>query len=110
MNAPLLRIELRRNTTLFLLPVLAALAVLSPAWRHLSALALWPGRSIDAQTALQGVGPLFAGIAAWVASRERRHRMEDLLATTPRSPWTRLQAAWAATTLMASPTASAATA
>lgn len=99
MTTSLLRIELRRSTVLLLLPVLAALAVLSPAWRHLSALALWPARSIDAQTALQGVGPLFAGIAAWIAGRERRHGMEDLLATTPRSPWARLLAAWVATTL-----------
>lgn len=99
MSAHLLRIELRRNTVLLLLPVLAALAGLSPAWRHLSALALWPARSIDAQTALQGVAPLFAGTAAWVAGRERRRGMADLLATTPRSPWARLLAAWAATTL-----------
>ena len=40
MTTALLRIELRRNTVLLLLPVLAALAALSPAWRHLSALAL----------------------------------------------------------------------
>lgn len=99
MSATLLRIELRRNTVLLLLPVLAALALLSPAWRHLSALALWPGRSIDAQTALQGVDPLFAGGAAWMAGRERRREMGDLLATTPRSPWGRLLTIWAATTL-----------
>ncbi len=99
MSAALLRIELRRNTVLLLLPVLAALAVLSPAWRHLSALALWPGRSIDAQTALQGVAPLFAGAAAWVSGRERRRAMDDLLATTPRSAWARLLTMWAATTL-----------
>ena len=65
MNANLLRIELRRNTVLLLLPVLAALVWFSPTGRHLGTLALWPGRSIDVQSALQGVGPLFAGAAGW---------------------------------------------
>lgn len=99
MNSSLLRIELRRNTVLLLLPLLAVLVGLSPAWRHLSALALWPYRSFDLQTALQGAAPVFAGTAAWMAGRERRRGMSDLLATTPCSPWTRLLATWTATAL-----------
>ncbi len=99
MNTAMLRIELRRNTVLLLLPAMAVLFWFSPTQRHLSALALWPDRSIDMQTALQGVGPLFAGAAAWMAGRERRRRMADLLTTTPRSTWARLLTTWAATAL-----------
>ncbi len=98
MSATLLRIELRRNTVVLLLPVLAALVWFSPTGRHLGTLALWPDRGIDLQNALQGMGPLFAGAAAWIAGRERRRGLEELLTTTPRSPWTRLLTMWAATT------------
>ena len=57
----LLRIELRRNALLALLPVIALLWLLSPIARHLQPIALWPDRSTDVQSALQALCPFVAG-------------------------------------------------
>jgi len=99
MSTTLLRIELRRNAVLLLLPVMALLVWFSPVRVHLGTLALWPERSIDLQSALQGAAPLFTGVAAWMGGRERRHEIDDLLATIPRSAWSRLLTTLTATTL-----------
>jgi hypothetical protein len=93
----LLRIEIRRNALLPLLPVMAVLLWLSPIGRHLQPVALWTDRSTDLQSAIQFIGPFTAAVAAWMASREHRHAMTGLLASTPRSPWERWAVAWAAT-------------
>jgi hypothetical protein len=95
----LLKIELRRNTLLLLVPFMVALVWFSPLVRDLGNLALWPDRSAGMQNGLQGLGPFVAGVAAWMAGRERRRKMDDLLATTPRPPWLREITIWAATTL-----------
>lgn len=42
-------------------------------------------------------GPFVAGAAAWMAGRERRRRIEDLLATTPRPAFARRAATWTGT-------------
>jgi hypothetical protein len=91
MIARLLRIELRRNTMWMLLPLLAALLwAASPYGRGLKApVVLWSSRSLAMQGTLQVLGPFAAGFAAWMASRETRRNLIDLLATTARSRWAR---------------------
>jgi hypothetical protein len=93
----LLRIEARRNVLLALSPLLLLLVAASPVGRHLAPVALWPDRSIGPQNILQGIGPFVAGSAAWMASREHRRGMTDLLASTPRDAWVRSLLTWAAT-------------
>jgi hypothetical protein len=97
----LLRVELRRNALLVVLPVVALLWLASPIARHLYPIALWPDRSTDIQSALQGLCPFTAGVAAWMAHRERRRDMTDLLATTPFNPALRGLAVLVATTAWA---------
>lgn len=99
MSGRLLRIELRRNAAWMLLPLLAALLwVASPYGRALRApVALWSSRSIGLQTSLQVIGPFVAGMAAWMASREARRGLGDLLASTARGWWSRRLAVLAAT-------------
>jgi hypothetical protein len=93
----LLRIEARRNALLPLLPLLLVLLWLTPIVQHLEPVALWPDRSTDLQSAIHLIGPFTAAAAAWMASRERRRLMEDLLASTPRSLWKRWMVTWTAT-------------
>jgi hypothetical protein len=97
--ARLVRLELRRNAAWVLLPLLAALLwIASPYGRALRApVVLWSSRSLAMQGSLQIIGPFAAGIAAWMASREARRNLTDLLASTARSPWARRGAALAAT-------------
>jgi hypothetical protein len=96
----LLRIESRRTPAWILLPVLAALTWLaSPYGRTLRApVALWSARSLALPGALQVIGPFAAGIAAWVASRESRQRMTELVTTTSRPGLSRRLGTWAAST------------
>lgn len=93
----LVRIEVRRNALLPLLPVCLVLLSLTPIAQHLQPVALWTDRSTDLQSSIQLLGPVSAAAAAWMGSRERRRTMTDLLASTPRSPWRRWTATWAAT-------------
>lgn len=95
----LLRLELRRNLTPFLLPTLAALLWFSPYGRSLSGTAIWARRGQALEEALLGLGPAMAGIAAWTASREKRARTRELLASTARGGWSRSLPGWAATAL-----------
>ena len=89
-----LRIEVRRNPAPLLLPLLAALLAITPLAHDLTPVALWLDRSVDVESSLQLIGPFAAGAAAWTASRERRRVMQDLLASTPRDPFSRTLAAW----------------
>ncbi len=93
----LLRIELRRNAALAMVPVYAALWLASPIARHLAPIALWPDRSTDIQSTVFALCPVTAGVAAWTADREHRRRATDLLATTSRSAVGRCLAALGAT-------------
>ena len=97
----LLRIEVRRNALLPLLPLMAAGLWLSPIAQNLQPVALWTDRSTDLQSAIQFFGPFTAAAAAWMASREHRRGMTDLLASTPRGPWQRWPVTWAATCTIA---------
>jgi hypothetical protein len=83
----LFAIETRRSIGLWAFPVLAGLAWLAWYIRGLDAMepvTLWPGTSVGIGFAVALVGPAAGGLAAWVAGRDRRRGMDDLLATTPR--------------------------
>lgn len=93
----LLAIEARRSAMLPMLPVLAVLLVLSPIARHLTPVALWLSRSNDVQSSVQAMGPFVAGVAAWMAAREHRRDIGDLLTGTPYPRLMRWLATWVAT-------------
>jgi hypothetical protein len=92
----LLRIEVRRSTLIPLLPVMAAVLCLTPIMQNLRPVALWTDRSSDLQGAIQAIGPFTAAAAAWMATREHRRGLTDLLAATPAAPWRRVTATWLA--------------
>ncbi len=95
----LLRLEARRSAGLLLFPfVVLAVWFLSDQGRA-RGIWLWPDVSLSIESTVVLVAPLAAGIAAWTASRNRRLRMEELLATTPRPQASRDLASWAATTI-----------
>src|SRR5689334_10538026 len=101
-SARLLRIELRRNAMLGLLPVAAVLFWYN-GYRNLMALPpMWNLRAMALQNRLllDLVIPV-TGAAAWMGSREGRRDITDLLAATARPRWSRQLATWAATTAWA---------
>ncbi len=92
----LLRLELRRSTLLPLLPLLAALLAVTELRNDLSHPPLWPVRSADLQVQVELTGAIVAGVAAWVAGRDGRRHLTDLVTTTSRPRWARQLASWAA--------------
>jgi hypothetical protein len=94
----LLRLELRRNPMLWMVPLLAALfwfAVYRPC---LANPPLWVLRAATIQShALLTFAPLLAGVAAWTGSREGRRHTVDLVSITALPRWAAQWAGWAAT-------------
>ncbi|HEV7709750.1 MAG TPA: hypothetical protein VGP16_16250, partial [Asanoa sp.] len=95
----LLRLEMRRNIMIWLLPIIAALfwfITYRPALAHPP---MWNVRAMSMQTSIMAVlMPTMVGAAAWLGSREARYGMTDLLSGTARTRWARQLATWAATT------------
>lgn len=94
MTGRILRIELRRTNALWLallLLLFATLTTLGEAGRGLTVIAL-----DQRELLLGGAFPLALGAAAWQARRDRRSRMDELLATTSRPRWQRVAPAAAA--------------
>jgi hypothetical protein len=98
----LLRIELRRNAMIWMLPVAVALFWWQ-TYRHVMALPpMWSLRAMTMQNdALLDFAMPVAGAAAWMGWRERRRSMTELLTSTARVRWARNLATWAATTCWA---------
>lgn len=95
----LLLLDTRRNAMLWMLPVIAALFWFVVYRRSMTFPPLWSIRAMTMQTAVVSVfAPAVTGAAAWMGSREARHGLADLLASTARPRWARQLAAWAATT------------
>jgi hypothetical protein len=92
----MLRLELRRSTMLAMLPLLAVLLAFTELRNDLSHPPLWAVRSIDLQIQVELTGGIVAAVAAWVATRDGRRHLTDLMATTSRPRWARQLAAWAA--------------
>jgi hypothetical protein len=100
--ARLLRIELRRNAMLWMLPLLAALFWFSTYRPSMALPPLWNLRgTMLQQQALLAFAPLVAGAAAWMGSREGRRGSADLVGVTALPRWAGQLATWAATTCWA---------
>lgn len=85
MTARILRIELvRSNARWLVLLVLVLLLAFGEAGRGLNVL------TFDQRQMLLEAFPLVLGVAAWHAGRDRRSRMDELLATTARPRWHRV--------------------
>jgi hypothetical protein len=102
--ARLLWVELRRNATPAVLPLIAVLfwfdsyriaATMPPLWVERLFYILGQGH------ALIDFAPFVAGVAAWMGSRDGRRGMTDLVAATVRPRWEGQLATLAATVLWA---------
>jgi hypothetical protein len=98
----LLRIELRHNAMLWMLPVALAVFWYVTYRTRMATPALWYLRATNLQTGIVSdfIVPV-VGAAAWMGSREARRRLTDLMTITARPRWARLLANWAATAIWA---------
>ena len=100
--ARLLRLELRHNAMLWMMPVAIALFWLTAERKTIAAPPLWNLRVAGMQlSAVVAFACPVAGAAAWMGSRETRRRTTDLVNITARPRPARLLATWAATTCWA---------
>ncbi|MEV4537461.1 hypothetical protein AB0J82_27150 [Asanoa sp. NPDC049518] len=98
----LLRLELRNNVMLWLLPVAGPLFWFVTFRPGLAYPPMWNLRATAMQTSSLAVFvPLVVGAAAWSGSREGRHGVTELLAGNARARWARQFGTWAATTCWA---------
>jgi hypothetical protein len=102
MTARLLRLELRHNAMLWMLPVPVALFWFITYRKTMAMPPLWNVRAASMQTGVIAdfITPV-AGAAAWMGSREARRRTGDLVSISARQRWIRLLTTWAATTCWA---------
>jgi hypothetical protein len=100
--ARLLRLELRHNAMLWMIPVAVALFWFFALRKTLAMPPLWDLRAPSLQSgALISFASPVVGAAAWMGSRESRRRTADLVAIAARPRPARLLATWAATTCWA---------
>jgi hypothetical protein len=100
--ARLLRLELRHNVMLWMMPVAVALFWVTAGRKTLATPPLWGLRAVGMQpSAVLAFASPVAGAAAWMGSRESRCRTTDLVNITARPRPARLLATWAATTCWA---------
>jgi hypothetical protein len=96
--ARLTLLELRRSPMPLMLPLVAAVFWFDALRSGQSLPAIWTQRAaILPDHVLPDVGPISAGVAAWIAGREQRCGMADLAATTARPRWLRQLACWGGT-------------
>jgi hypothetical protein len=101
-SARLLRLELRHNAMLWMMPVAVALFWFTALRKIMAMPPLWNLRASNLQSdALLAFASPVAGAAAWMGSREYRRRTTDLVNITARPRPARLLATWAATTCWA---------
>jgi hypothetical protein len=102
MTARLLRLELRHNAMLWMLPVVFALFWLTTYRKTMAMPPLWNMRadSLQSGAILDFITPV-VGAAAWMGSREARRHTSELMSITARPRWARLLLTWAATTCWA---------
>jgi hypothetical protein len=97
--ARLLRLELRHNAMLWMLPVAIALFWLTTYRKTMAMPPLWNVRAASMQTgALIAFACPVVGAAAWMGSRESRRRTADLVTITARPRSARQLTTWTATT------------
>jgi hypothetical protein len=96
----LVRIEFKRNAALWLFPLMLGLGwLVSRGLTPSDGVRLWSEVSAQIGRSFIVIGPLIGGVAAWMAGRERRRRIAELLVTTPRSAVARDVTGWAAVTI-----------
>jgi hypothetical protein len=100
--ARLLRLELRHNAMLWIMPVVIALFWLTAYRKAMAMPPMWNLRAATMQSGalLAFVSPV-AGAAAWMGSREARRRTAELVEITARPRWVPRLTTWAATTCWA---------
>jgi hypothetical protein len=100
----LLRTELRRNTMPLVLPLIAALFWFDSYRPSTGTSQLYGVRTFwnmgQGHTIID-FGPFVAGVAAWMAARDSRRGLVDLVTTTARPRWVAQLATWAATAIWA---------
>jgi hypothetical protein len=102
--AKLLRIELRRNALPWILPLIAALFWFDTYRPSTAQPAIWAFRAfwnMGQGHTIVDFGPLVAGVAAWIGSRDGRRGAADLITATARPRWAGQLVTWAATALWA---------
>jgi len=93
-----LRVELKRNTVPYLLPLLAAVFYFNTVRTADGFPPVWTLRaSVIGDHMLFEFSAFAGGLAAWTGSREGRRKTVDLVATTSRAAWARLSIALAGT-------------
>ena len=92
-TARLLRLELRHNAMLWMLPVVFALFWLTTYRKTMAMPPLWNMRAVSLQSGaiLDFITPV-VGAAAWMGSREARRHTAELMSITARPRWARLLA------------------
>ena len=89
-----LRLEIRRSVVPWAIPLIAALFFFDAFRTAVGFAPVWTVRSsVITSNMITDFGPFSAGLAAWVASREGRRHVGDMLATTVRPAWVRQAAA-----------------
>jgi hypothetical protein len=101
-TARLVRLELRHNAMLWMLPVVFALFWLTTYRKTMAMPPLWNMRAVSLQSGavLDFITPV-VGAAAWMGSRDARRHTSELMQITARPRWARLLPTWAATTCWA---------
>lgn len=100
MSSRMLRIETRRSLAFWIVPILAIAAGLEANSSLLPReILLWPDISATVRDLVVFLGPFVGGMAAWIAGRDRRRGVEELITTTPRPAVSRNLHTWAATLL-----------
>src|SRR3984957_13818576 len=101
-TARLLRLELRHNAMLWMLPVVFALFWLTTYRKTMAMPPLWNLRAVSLQSGaiLDFITPV-VGAAAWMGSRDARRHTSELISITARPRWARLLATLAATPCLA---------
>jgi hypothetical protein len=102
--ARLLRVELRRNTMPWILPLIAALFWFDSYRPSTGAAPLYGLRTfwnMGQGHTIVDFGPFVSGVAAWMGSRDGRRGLADLVTATARPRWAAQLATWAATAIWA---------
>lgn len=101
-TARLLRLELRHNAMLWMLPVIVAVFWFVSYRKTMLTPPLWYVRATGMQSGVVAafIVPVVGG-AAWMGSREVRRRLTDQTVITARPRWARLLVTWTATTIWA---------
>lgn len=99
----LLRLELRRNAMMLLVPLVIAMFWFDTYRSSMELPAIWPTRLLYVQQGrpLVDFAPFVAGAAAWTGSRDGRRGTAEQVATTPLPRWAARLSSWAALAIWA---------